>query len=56
MGSPLGSSLCVCIRTRSDRRFFLKPCFLVPSRTGYNFKFLMYKTGTARMQRQVMEG
>ena len=24
--------------------------------TGYNFRFLMYKTGTARMARQGMEG
>ena len=34
MGPPLGSSLGVCIRTRSDRRLFLNPCFLVPSRNG----------------------
>ena len=25
-------------------------------RPGYNFRFLMYKTGTARMARQGMEG
>ena len=36
------------------------PAYAGPSRrrsyTGYNFRFLMYKTGTARMARQGMEG
>ena len=29
---------------------------VISGNAGYNFRFLMYKTGTARMARQGMEG
>ena len=39
-----GSSLRVCIRTRSDRRLFLSPCFVVPSRNeGFHLGFSVFE-------------
>ena len=44
MGSPFGVELRVCIRTRSDRRLFLNPCFLVPSRNdGFHLGFSVFE-------------
>ena len=44
MGSPFGVELRVCIRTRSDRRLFLNPCFLVPSlNEGFHLGFSAFE-------------
>ena len=44
MGSPLGVELRVCIRTRSDRRLFLCPCFVVPLRSeGFHLGFSVFE-------------
>ena len=43
--------------SKKHNSFGLRPQKIaVILKTGYNFRFLMYKTGTARMARQGMEG